>query len=150
MTAMPNSAEHKVYEMSQTWTDASLLVGRVTQQGASLGHRDRRLLREACSYLDGMVRCLTGPSDDLPTVEVATVLVEVVQPIYSRPLLVEHLTRAQSYLSLLASCEPELEQVSLLPAQFAWLQEFLSDCCLMLLRDLATRQFRQHALAVGS
>lgn len=143
-------AEIKVYEMSQTWTEASQLVARVTQRGASLGNRDRRLLREACAHLDAMVRCLTGPSDDLLSVEVATVLVEVVQPIYSRPLLVEHLSRAQSYLSLLASSQPELEQVTLNPAQFAWLQEFLSDCCLMLLRDLATRQFRRHALAVGS
>jgi hypothetical protein len=136
--------------MSQTWTEASRLLARITQQGASLGNRDRRLLREACTHCDTMVRCLTGPTDDLAAVEVATVLVEVVQPIYSRPLLVEHLSRAQSYLSLLSQCEPGLEQVSLNPAQYAWLQEFLSDCCLMLLRDLATRQFRQHALAVGS
>lgn len=143
-------ADFRVYDITQTWADAARLVAKVTQQGASLGHRDRRLLREGAQACDAMVRCLTGPSDDLPAVEVATVLVEVVQPIYSRPLLVEHLTRAQSYMSLLASSEPELEQVSLNPAQFAWLQEFLSDCCLMLLRDLATRQFRRHALAVGS
>jgi hypothetical protein len=83
-------------------------------------------------------------------VRVAGALVEVVQPMVSRSLLVEHLVRAQELMEILLAAEPELETIALGPAQLAWLQEFLSDCCLSLLRDLATRQLGREALAVGS
>jgi hypothetical protein len=144
------STENLVYQVSLSWSDAERCLVRLAQQGGSLGNRDRRILRQAISTCHQLAACLTGPSDDLAMVRVAGALVEVVQPMVSRPLLVEHLVRAQELLELLLAAEPELERVALAPAQLAWLQEFLSDCCLMLLRDLATRQLRRHALAVGS
>lgn len=144
------STETSIYQVSLSWSDAERAIARLTQQGGSLGNRDRRAARHAAGTCRALAACLSGPSDDLAMVRVAGRLVEVVQPMVSRTLLVEHLTRAQELLERLVASEPELERVALLPSQLAWLQEFLSDCCLSLLRDLATRQQRQHVLAVGS
>lgn len=144
------NADLMVYQISQTWAESGRLLSRLAQCGASLGNRERRTLREAAGLCDRLVRTLTGPSDQLEMVEVARSLLDVVQPMYSRPLLVEQLARSQAYLSVIAQGEPGMETLALEPAQLAWLQEFLSECCLLLLRDLATRQLRHHALAVGS
>lgn len=146
----PMTIETLVYQVSLGLSDAERILARVSQQGASLGNRERRALRQALATCRSLAHCLSGPTDDLAMVRVAAALVEVVQPMPSRPLLVAHLTRAQELLELLLASEPQLETVTLSPSQLAWLQEFLSDCCLALLRDLATRQLRQHALAVGS
>jgi nitric oxide synthase oxygenase domain/subunit len=142
--------ESLVYQVSLHWSDAERCVARLTQQGGSLGNRDRRALRTAINTCHAVSQCLRGPSDDLEMVRVAGALVEVVQPMVSRSLLVEHLVRAQELMEILLAAEPELETIALGPAQLAWLQEFLSDCCLSLLRDLATRQLGREALAVGS
>ncbi|MDB5095817.1 MAG: hypothetical protein JWM80_238 [Cyanobacteria bacterium RYN_339] len=142
--------ESLVYQVSLHWSDAERCLVRLKQQGGSLGNRDRRALRTAITTCQALTQCLRGPSDDLAMVRVAAALVEVVQPMVSRPLLVEHLVRAQELMEHLLVAEPELETIAVGPAQLAWLQEFLSDCCLMLLRDLATRQLRREALAVGS
>jgi hypothetical protein len=142
--------ESLVYSISLYWSDAERALARLSHRGGSLGNRERRALRQASLTCKALTQCLSGPSDDLAMVRVAGALVEVVQPMVSRPLLVEHLTRAQELLEGLLASEPELETVAFSPARLAWLQEFLSDCCLALLRDLATRQLRQHALAVGS
>jgi hypothetical protein len=69
---------------------------------------------------------------------------------YSRPLLAEQLFRANDALTTLIESPPGLERVTVAPEQLAWLQEFLSECCLALLRDLANRQMRHHPYAVGS
>jgi hypothetical protein len=145
-----SSTETLVYSVSLIWSDAERALVRLCQRGGSLGNRERRALRQAITICKTLTQCLSGPSDDLAMVRVAVALVEVVQPMVNRPLLVEHLRRAQELLEGLLASEPELELVAFPPAQLAWLQEFLSDCCLALLRDLATRQLRQHALAVGS
>jgi len=142
--------EPLVYQVSLKLSEAERCLARLSQRGGSLGNRDRRTLREAIATCRSLSQCLTGPSDDLAMVRVAAALVEVVQPMVSRPLLVEHLARVQDLLAVLVNAEPELEKVLVPPGQMAWLQEFLSECCLMLLRDLATRQLRRHALAVGS
>jgi hypothetical protein len=63
---------------------------------------------------------------------------------------VEHLGRAQALLETLVHAEPELEKVVIHPAQLAWLVEFLSACCLAMLRVLATRRAGPHDLAFGS
>lgn len=143
-------ADMLVYQVSQSWAETGHLLTRLLQQGASLGNRERRTVRESAAFCEKLVRILTGPSEDLPMVEVAAALLEVVQPMYSRPLLVEHLAQAQDALARLQAVEPGLETTVLAPEQLAWLQEFLSECCLLLLRDLATRQLRHHAIAVGS
>lgn len=143
-------ADLHVYRISQTWAEAAQLLTRLLGAGASLGNRDRRLLRQAHADLRALFASLTGPSHDLTAVEVAATLLEVVQPVYSRSLLVEHLARAQDVLALLLASEAGLEKVAVAPAQLAWLQEFLSECCLMLLRTLATRHLKPQAMAVGS
>jgi len=143
-------ADLQVYRISQSWAEAAQLLTRMLTSGASLGNRDRRSLRQAHGELRGLLASLTGPSHDLLVVEVASTLLEVVQPVYSRSLLVEHLARAQDVLALLLASETGLEKVTVAPAQLAWLQEFLSECCLMLLRSLATRHLKRQAMAVGS
>jgi hypothetical protein len=148
--SLTRNADLRLYHVSHTFAEVGRLLSRLLAQGGSLGNRDRRLLREASTTCGQLVRCLTGPSDDLEMVEVAGSLAEVVQPIFSRPLLVEQLFRAQDALAMLVDSAPGLERVTVAPGQLAWLQEFLSECCLMLLRDLAKRQMRHHPYAVGS
>ena len=149
---IPKTTETLVYQVSLSLSDAERALARLTQQGGSLGNRERRSLRQAIARCQALSDCLTCDSDGNGEglERVAIALVKVVQPMMSRPLLVEHLARAQHLLEQLCASEPELETVALPPALLAWLQEFLSDCCLALLRDLATRQLRQQALAVGS
>lgn len=142
--------DQRLYRLSHTWAEVGRVLHRLLAQGASLGNRDRRVLREASDACAQLVRCLTGPSDDLEMVQVAARLSEVVQPMVSRPLLVEQLFRAQDALATLVDSQPGLERLAVAPGQLAWLQEFLSECCLMLLRDLANRQLRHHPYAVGS
>ena len=142
--------DQRLYRLSHTWAEVGRVLHRLSAQGASLGNRDRRVLREASHACAGLLRCLTGPSDDLEMVQVAARLSEVVQPMVSRPLLVEQLFRAQDALATLVDSQPGLERLAVAPGQLAWLQEFLSECCLMLLRDLANRQLRHHPYAVGS
>jgi hypothetical protein len=142
--------DQRLYRLSHTWAEVGRVLHRLLAQGASLGNRDRRVLREASEACAQLVRCLTGPSDDLEMVQVAARLSEVVQPMVSRPLLVEQLFRAQDALATLVDSQPGLERLAVAPGQLAWLQEFLSECCLMLLRDLANRQLRHHPYAVGS
>lgn len=142
--------DQRLYRLSHTWAEVGRVLHRLLAQGASLGNRDRRVLREASDACAQLVRCLTGPSDDLEMVQVAARLSEVVQPMVSRPLLVEQLFRAQDALAMLVDSQPGLERLAVAPGQLAWLQEFLSECCLMLLRDLANRQLRHHPYAVGS
>ncbi len=139
-----------VFQTSMAWSDAERALAHLRQRGGSLGNRERIAVRRARDLCATLARCLAGPSDDLAMVKVAGLLAEVVQPMIGRPLLVEHLQRASALLGGLAAAEPELELVALAPAHLAWLQEFLSDCCLALLRDLATRQNRRPALALGS
>ena len=140
----------QVYQVSQNWAETARTLTRLLQSGGTLGNRDRRMLREAHGFCRTLVAALTGPTDDLAMVQVASTLLEVVQQVYSRPLLVEHLARSQDILALLLASEAGMETVAVTPFQLAWLQEFLSECCLMLLRELATRQIKHHALAVGS
>lgn len=123
-------------ELALGWCDATRALGRVQHAGGSLGNRDRRELRRV--------------REAMATPAVAATLAEVVQPMYSRSLLAEHLKRAEALLGTLLHAEPGLEKVVLHPAQVAWLVEFLSACCLSLLRVLATRRPAAHALALGS
>ena len=145
------TTEVQVYQVSLTLSDAERVLARLGQQGGSLGNRERRALRQASATCLAMAMPTAGAPVDLATVRVAERLAKVVQPMVSRPLLVEHLTRAGDLMERLLASQPELEKVAVPPAQLAWLQEFLSDCCLALLRDLATRQLdRPAALALGS
>lgn len=144
------NADWRLYHTSDAWAASARTLRRLVAQGGSLGNRDRRGLRESAGACAQLVRCLTGPSDDLEGVWVAARLSEVVQPMYSRPLLVEQLFRANDALTTLIESPPGLERVTVAPEQLAWLQEFLSECCLALLRDLANRQMRHHPYAVGS
>lgn len=144
------NVEMRMYRLGEAWAASARLLRRLSVQGASMGNRDRRTLRESASACAELVRALTSPSDELETVRVAARLSEVVQPMYSRPLLVEQLFRANDALSTLIESPRGLERVAVAPEQMAWLQEFLSECCLALLRDLANRQLRHHPYAVGS
>lgn len=144
------NADLRIYAMGDTWAEASRALQRLLSQGGSLGNRDRRTLRDASADCARLVRCLSGPSDDLEMVQVAARLAEVVQPMYSRPLLAEQLFRAHDALTTLLVSPRGLERVAVTPGQLAWLQEFLSECCLLLLRDLARSQLRHHPYAVGS
>lgn len=144
------SADLQLYHVSQVWAEAAQLLSRLQAQGGSLGNRDRRTLREAGSLCGIMVVCLTAPGGEHELTTVAARLSEVVQPMVSRPLLVEQLFRAQDALAMLVASQPGLERVAMAPAQMAWLQEFLSECCLALLRDLASSQLRRHPSTLGS
>jgi hypothetical protein len=88
--------------------------------------------------------CLSSPGGEHELTTVAARLSEVVQPMVSRPLLLEQLFRAQDALAMLVASQPGLERVAVAPGQIAWLQEFLSECCLALLRDLATSHLGHH------
>lgn len=143
-----------LYEVGLNWSEVSRALGRLQLQGGSLGNRDRREIRQALAAMEAIARRLGAAPGELGTPDaldpVAATLAEVVQPMYSRSLLVEHLGRAQALLATLLHAEPELEKVVLHPAQMAWLVEFLSACCLSLLRVIATRRLGPHALAFGS
>lgn len=143
-----------LYEVGLCWSEVSRALGRLQVQGGSLGNRDRREIRQAIIGMSAIAQRLAAePGDPTPLHAldpVAATLAEVVQPMYSRSHLVEHLNRAQALLSTLLHAEPELEKVVLHPAQMAWLVEFLSACCLSLLRVIATRHLGPHALAFGS
>ena len=143
-------ADEQAYAVSDAWAESARLLNRLLVSGASLGNRDRRTLRASANACGRLVRCLRGPSDDLEMVQLAARLSEVVQPMYSRPLLVEQLFRAQDALSTLQASPRGLERVAVAPEQLSWLQAFLSECCLLLLRDLASRQRRHHPYIVGS
>ena len=129
----------------------SRALGRLQAQGGSLGNRDRREIRRVRVALALVAQRLDGGLTADPTADrVAATVIEVVQPMYGRGLLAEHLSRAQALLATLLHAEPELEKVVLHPAQLAWLAEFLSACCLALLRHVATRHLPHRPLAYGS
>lgn len=138
-----------IYEVGLNWSEVERALGRIQSQGGSLGNRDRRELKDAVTSMAAIAKALAGDAAE-PLAPVAATLVEVVKPHYSRSLLVEHLGRAQASLSTLVRAEPELEKVVLHPAHLAWLVEFLSACCIALLRVIATRRIAPHALALGS
>lgn len=143
-----------LYEVGLNWSEVSRALGRLQLSGGSLGNRARREIRQALATMGVVAQRLAAEPGDVSPAHVldpvAATLVEVVQPMYSRSLLVEHLIRAQTLLATLLHAEPELEKVVLHPAQMAWLVEFLSACCLSLLRVIATRRLGPHALASGS
>ena len=143
-----------VYDVGLNWSEVSRALGRLQLQGGSLGNRDRREIRRTVDMMAAIASRLGADPADAPPPHaldpVAATLAEVVQPMYSRSLLLENLERAQALLGALLHAEPELEKVVLHPAQLAWLVEFLSACCLALLRVIATRRLGPHALAFGS
>lgn len=143
-----------LYEVGLNWSEVSRALGRLQLQGGSLGNRDRREIRQAWAAMGAIAQYLAAAPGDMQVPHaldpVAATLAEVVQPMYSRSLLLEHLARAQALLASLLHAEPELEKVVLHPAQMAWLVEFLSACCLSLLRVIATRRLGPHPLAFGS
>ncbi len=143
-----------LYEVGLNWSEVSRALGRLQLQGGSLGNRDRREIRQTIAAMSVITQRLAADPGEVSQAHaldpVAGTLVEVVQPMFSRSLLVEHLIRAQALLATLLHAEPELEKVVLHPAQMAWLVEFLSACCVSLLRVIATRRLGPHALAFGS
>lgn len=138
-----------LYEVGLNWSEVERALSRIQSQGGSLGNRDRRDLRQAVENIDAILRVLDGATGEA-LAPVAATLMEVVKPLYSRSLLVEHLGRARTSLAMLVRSEPELEKVVLHPAQLAWLVEFLSACCIALLRVIATHRRDPQALALGS
>ena len=144
------SADFQLYHVGRTFSDAARILGKLSALGATLGNRDRRTLRDASAMCQGLLTALTAPAAGAEMARVAARLSEVVQPMVSRPLLAEQLFRAHDALATLVESQPGLERLAVAPGQLSWLQEFLSECCLMLLRDLASSQLRHPPYAVGS
>ena len=127
------SQERQVYALGLDFADVAQALARLQAQGIGLGNRERASSRS-------LIAALAVLSDPPVGDRVAAAFAGMVQPTFGRPLLAEHLTRARDLLLTLVRGEPGLETVVLHPAQVAWLHEFLSDCCMLLLRGVATRK----------
>lgn len=134
-----NPSQHSdplaTYQLSLTFSEAFTILSRITARGGSLDRADRDLLRDAslaCQRL--RAEMVVSPEHAL-----GRIMIRVAQPLFPKTLLVEHLRHAEDYLWQLAHCHPGNEGFILGKGRLAWLTEFLSDCCILLLREIATQ-----------
>lgn len=135
MSPTPLEAQ-AIYRLGLAWSETATILSRVVHKGASLSSDDRLMLdasSRACRHLRHEL--MAGREGTL-----ARHLMRVTQPLYSRVALIDLLGRSEGALRSLGCGVPGAE--TLQRAQISLLVEFLSDCCLSLLRDLALSQVR--------
>ena len=138
---MPQAENLLTYQLSLNWSEAVTVLNRISYRGETLDRSDRdRLLQAAGS-------CQTVRAEMSVSPEQATgrVMIRVAQPLFPKAALLDHLTHAEDYLWQLANCHPGNESFVLGKGKLAWLIEFLSDCCILLLREIATQQLPRTA-----
>ncbi len=127
------------YHLGLTWSEAAMLLSRLLNYGSSLDQAERDRLfaaAEACQQ----VRRELAASPELP---MGRTLMRVAQPLYPKASLVEALAQAEPALRALGRSGHGQERLALPPGRLPWLFEFLSDCCNLLLRDIATQSLPQ-------
>lgn len=130
---------HAIYHLALGWSEAATLVSRLLNSAPALDSLDRARLQAAADACIEVRRELGS----VPERPMGRVLLRVCQPVYSKQALLEALESAERGLSELARATPGSERVTLGSGRLAWLFEFLSDCCNLLLRDIATQSLPQ-------
>lgn len=128
-----NQDTYSIYQWGLDWSQGATVLSLLLNRGTSLSSDDRRLLLAAANSC----RVVQGELDGETLL--GRVVQRVANPLYRRDALVDLLKRAETYLVRLVESEPTLESVTLSHSQTAWLVEFLSDLCTLLLREIATK-----------
>lgn len=127
------------YRLGLTWSEAAMLLSRLLNYGSPLDQAERERFAAAAAACR-QVRQELAASPELP---MGRTLMRVVQPLYPKASLVEALGQAEPALTALARSAADQERLALPPGRLSWLFEFLSDCCNLLLRDIATQSLPQ-------
>lgn len=123
------------YQLSLSFSEAVTALSRVSDRGGTLDRAERDLLMEAAHACQRLrAEMVVSPEHAL-----GRVMIRVAQPLFPKAVLVDHLSHAEDYLWQLAHCHPGNEGFVLGKGRLAWLIEFLSDCCILLLREIATQ-----------
>lgn len=126
---------HATYRVSLSWSEAVTALSRISYRGGSLDRAERDLLLEAAQACQRVrAEMVVSPEHAL-----GRAMIRVAQPLFPKAVLVDHLSHAEDYLWQLANCHPGNEGFVLGKGKLAWLIEFLSDCCILLLREIATQ-----------
>jgi len=133
------------YQLSLSFSEAVTVLSRVSYRGGTLDRSDRDLLLEAAHSCQRLrAEMVVSPEHAL-----GRIMIRVAQPLFPKAVLVDHLSHAEDYLWQLANCHPGNETFVLGKGRLAWLIEFLSDCCILLLREIATQNL-PHAATRGA
>ncbi|HBN10023.1 MAG TPA: hypothetical protein DD435_15740 [Cyanobacteria bacterium UBA8530] len=122
-----------IYQFGLAWSEAATVLTRVLNQGRTLVPEDRQRLIAALNS------CLAARKELSDGTPVGTTIRRVTQPLYKKDSLNELLVQAEECLQLLSQSVNPVETVVLSRAKLAWLVEFLSDLCILLLREIATK-----------
>lgn len=129
------SESQATYQLSLSFSEAVTVLSRVSYRGATLDRADRDLLLEAAKSCQRLrAEMVVSPEHAL-----GRIMIRVAQPLFPKAVLIDHLSHAEDYLWQLANCHPGNETFVLGKGRLAWLIEFLSDCCILLLREIATQ-----------
>lgn len=127
------------YRLGLTWSEAAMLLSRLLNYGSPLDQGERDRLAAAAAAC-GQVRQELAASPELP---MGRTLMRVAQPLYPKASLLEALAAAEPALLALGRSASGQERMALAPGRLSWLFDFLSDCCNLLLRDIATQSLPQ-------
>ncbi|GEM_PF-2111755 len=123
------------YQLSLRFSEAVAALSRITYRGGTLDRSDRDSLLEAAQSCQRLRADMVVS----PELTLGRVMIRVAQPLFPKAILIDHLSHAENYLWQLAHCHPGNESFVLGKGRLAWLIEFLSDCCILLLREIATQ-----------
>ncbi|MGE5707215.1 MAG: hypothetical protein ACM3YO_02695 [Bacteroidota bacterium] len=126
--------EFVIYRYGLAWSEAATTLTKLLNQGGSLDEAGRKSLQVAHES------CLWARREILEDTEIGMQIHRVIQPLYRRESLLTMLDKADEYLLCLFKSPAALESVTLDRPQLAWLVETLSDLCILLLREIATRR----------
>ncbi|HEY9766067.1 MAG TPA: hypothetical protein V6C82_06860 [Chroococcales cyanobacterium] len=122
-----------IYQFGLAWSEAATVLTRVLNQGRTLVPEDRHRLMAALNS------CQAARKELSDGTAVGTTIRRVTQPLYKKDSLNDLLMEAEECLQLLSQSVTPVETVVLSRAKLAWLVEFLSDLCILLLREIATK-----------